>query len=139
VIRGLRLLPWLQEAARSDADSVAHFTDCTRCLTMLSPSTRQAIGCGFLPPRDDARAWVHRGADPTALDGLPEVCPGYACKLPEVVEASRARLHWEKGTLRERCGGEPTDATLAALEELEVAAGHCQAWTVEQSNQKART
>jgi hypothetical protein len=105
---------------------------------MLSPSTRQALGCGYLPPVDGARAWTHRGQDVTLLDGLDETCPGYCCKLPEVIEAARARLHWEKGTLRERCGGEPTDETLHALEELEIATNQCESWRMEESNAKAR-
>ena len=103
---------------------------------MTSPEIRQTLGCGYLPQLPDATPWLHRGMDVERLEGTPPACPGYVCKLPEISEAARARLHWEKGTLTERCGGEPTEATLSALEELELAANACEAWRIEESNRR---
>ena len=101
--------------------------------------TRQTMGCGYEPPPPPGvvvQAWDHVGREPgkdeRGNDGriALEMCPGYACGLPEVVEVSRARMHWSKGSLSTFVGGEPTDALTAAVEVLEVESGRAQDWAL---------
>lgn len=74
-------------------------------------STRQMLGCGFLPLPAESLARFRRPPTPegsklptrTLPDGRltnePTVCPGYLTSLPEVIEVARARFHWERGGL----------------------------------------
>ena len=57
-----------------------------------------------------------------------EICPGYLVQMPAVGEAARARLHWEKGHLRERYEGlKLTGLLLDCIEVLNGAVGEVEA------------
>ena len=84
------------------------------------PATiRQEMRCGYEPALAGALSVFRPPGYECGEDG-PSVCPGYSTKLPEVREASWARLHWERGSLREWARGEPTDQLIEAIEVLEV-------------------
>lgn len=88
------------------------------------------MGCGFELPIDGARPW-----SPVSLDaghrGEYTLCPGYTTKLPEVIEVTRARLHWSKGSLPVFCGkDEPTESLVLGIEILEGAANEVQSWAM---------
>lgn len=74
------------------------------------------MGCGWEAPSEFASTWWPRdGLD----DDPPDTCIGYLIRLPELHEASRAMIHWERGTLRERFGGaEVTQVLLDVLETI---------------------
>jgi hypothetical protein len=119
VIEGARLLPWLQEAARSRPGAVELFQDCEKCMKANPPEIRQTMACGFLPAPSSSMP-VTPGGQPDGFKHEMTTCIGYTTRLPEVIEVSRARLHWDKGTLRDWCGGETaTPSLLLALEEME--------------------
>jgi hypothetical protein len=72
------------------------------------------MGCGYVPGA------VRKGPAFDGFEGELTTCVGYTTSLPEVVEASRARLWWDKGQLREWCEGDaPTPALRFCIEELE--------------------
>jgi hypothetical protein len=130
VIEGVRLLPWLQEAERSRPGAVEMFTDCEACMRANPPEIRKGLACGYLPPVATSELTA-AGGRPDGFRGEMTTCIGYTTKLPEVIETSRARLHWEKGTLQAWAGGEPTDPLLLALEELECQQGAVQAHVID--------
>jgi hypothetical protein len=110
--------------------------DCETCIEANPRDIRQTMGCGYEPPSPDADPWEHLDRKLESYerddDGrlrLP-VCPGYLCKLPEVYETARARVHWEKGALRDFCGGTPSDHLLTAVEILDAAVSAFQAWSM---------
>lgn len=91
-------------------------TDCDKCKKMNNRITRQFMGCGYEEPIESARPWQPPSGKVGYQHGDLEVCAGYVSKLPEVVEAGRAWLHWSKGQLAVFTGPQPTDAMLAAVE-----------------------
>lgn len=68
--------------------------------------------------RDDKRRIIH------------PVCPGYACGLPEVIEASHARLFFDKGELSQFCDGKTATPMLRdAITILECEASRVMDWS----------
>lgn len=102
-------------------------SDCAGCMAANSREIRQSMGCGFEPPIEIVERWEPEGREPRPgeldEDGreLVPTCPGYVCKLPDVLEVARARVHWQKNAaaFTAVCGGEPTDQLLHAIEVLE--------------------
>lgn len=75
------------------------------------------MGCGWEPRVEGAVTWWPR--DALAEDEPPDTCIGYLIRLPEVQEAARAMVHWERGTLSERfAGAEITTGLLDVLETI---------------------
>lgn len=93
---------------------------------------RQAIGCGYLPPVENARPWKHQGDDwGTDANGYPRgptTCPAYTADLPDVIDIATARLHWEHGHLREYAGGEPCQVLMDGITILASAIGAHESW-----------
>jgi hypothetical protein len=117
IVEGLRCAPFFYSALR-DGDEVSHLSNCTECQADRTDEARQSLGCGWLPPSTEKTFVWH----PTGLPGEPlKICAGYTAKLPQVAEAGRARLHWEKGTLAERYDGEGVTPVL--MDALEIAEG----------------
>lgn len=96
---------------------------------------RQLMGCGYAPPPaeklrphveggvwDGASLGRERRADEKDERGrmLLPVCPGYACALPEVLEATWAHAYWEKGELTQFCEGQSTPMLRDAIAEYGV-------------------
>lgn len=101
---------------RETPGSVDHLFDCGTCQQRYSPSDRQLMGCGWEAPSEFSSTWWPRDA---LEDEPPDTCIGYLIRLPEVGEAARAMVHWERGTLRERFGGaEVTTGLLDVLETI---------------------
>jgi hypothetical protein len=127
----LRLLPWFQEALRTEPDQHRDIADCSKCMETTDVHSRRALGCGWEPALD--------GAEPATLKSNVEVtvCPGYSCKLPEVVEVASAYAHWEKGTLSARLdGAEPTPQLLDGLVVLQGAIAELNEHRMKASTQK---
>jgi hypothetical protein len=98
----------------------------------MDRETRQRIGCGWELVQIKPRPWTPENLDSgwVAPKGYVDVCPGYTTKLPEVIEAARARLHWkEGGGLRDFCDDTPTDQLRVCVEILEGASNELQRWT----------
>jgi len=90
------------------------------------------MGCGWEPSVEGATTWWPRDA---LDDDPPDTCIGYLIRLPELQEAARAMIHWERGTLRERFGGlEPTGALLDVLETIHRSANELEAHTLRQKD-----
>lgn len=111
---GIRGQPWLFWKQRDQPGTVSHLLDCGSCKKTYALQSRQLMGCGWEPAIAGARPWW-----PSDLSGEPDVCIGYARRLPEVVEVSRAFTHWKHGTVREFFDNAPiTGPLLQGLEEL---------------------
>jgi hypothetical protein len=80
------------------------------------------MGCGYLPKSDSARPWAHHG-----FRGEVDHCPGYVCKLPEVIEVARAVRHWRNGELRSFAHGQPADDLMALIEVLDASISELEA------------
>ncbi len=89
--------------------------------------TRQGMGCGYEPPVEHAITW-RPPAFPS--DETITTCAGYTVRLPEVIEAARARVHWTKGELESFVEGRPHENLLIAIEILEGSAGELQVASV---------
>jgi hypothetical protein len=60
------------------------------------------------------------------------VCPGYSTNLPEVIEATRAWLHWDKGAIRAFTGKDPpTEGLIDAVEIVNGAIMESRAWCMD--------
>lgn len=91
---------------------------------------RQMLGCGYESPGKLALGvWRSPTWKANAPDDEPTTCVGYTSKLPEVIEASRAHAHWDKGDLRIATSGEvPTDALVLAVEVIASESHRTQEW-----------
>ena len=135
MIEGLRLLPWFQEAISRDL--LGAKSKCETCMESLSEDQRQLAKCGYAPPLTDSRAPFADAWHGLGYSGpKPTVCPGYSTSLPETIEIARARLHWSKGSLREFCGGQSTDALMLGIEICEGAINECQSWSMANREKK---
>lgn len=90
------------------------------------------MGCGYEPEPPagfPVKPWDHESRI-EANEPPPTVCPGYTCGLPEVIEASHARLHWSKGALK-LYAKKPTPQLLSAITILEREINRVQDWAME--------
>jgi len=124
MIEGLRLAPWFAEMNSRNELAIS---DCVKCKRMSTSRERQSLGCGYEPRLDRVHLDVWR--PPIGASGYsgpdPEWCAGYTTKLPEVSEATMARLHWSKGNLP--MGSAPEDL-LTAIVILEGANSSVEHW-----------
>jgi hypothetical protein len=88
------------------------------------------MACGYEPATERGIAW--RGASSLS----PTVCPGYTCKLPEVIEVSRLRAHWKVGALG-LAADQPTPQLLDAILELDWSINEVEAWSLDNPVKKA--
>lgn len=144
MIEGLRLLPWLQQAARSKGDAVSIYTNCEECMQVRPAAVRQTMRCGFEPALDDLHltsTWWPDGFSGFPTDsgpGLASTCPGYTTKLPEVVEASRLHWWWSKGQLRDRVeGGVVNDRVIEVVEIIGAEVAAVEAHEIDERSKKA--
>jgi hypothetical protein len=83
--------------------------------------TRANWHCGYMP----REAWCGpvpaypRAHDPDGAAVDPEQCPGYLMSLPDTIATLEAFPHWDKGTLRDWCGGKPHRILLEYLNVLQ--------------------
>ena len=65
---------------------------------------RQSMACGY-EPAADGRVRLTVWQPPSGKHGYQgsdlTVCAGYTAKLPEVIEATHARAHWNQGALEQ--------------------------------------
>lgn len=146
MIEGLWLRPALDEAGERPGLVALPLDDCTRCYKNVPQRTRLLAGCAYEPEapvnlRPYVQPWSGCGVEsrPATDDepAFPSVCPGYSTSLPEVIEAARARAHWEKGELTQFCRGQASDPMLRALEYLHGAVNTVQRWAMENPRKKA--
>lgn len=134
VIEGVRLLPWLELAARESKETVAHLRDCKTCMKERSVESRQMMGCGYEKPSPFAAPWSHtafkRPADADPDRPYPTVCAGYTTKLPEVVEAARAHFHSERETFSSLVGKRATPHLMTCIELMASEVNAVQAWSM---------
>lgn len=127
------MLPWYSHAKRSGSLAI---DDCGKCMERTSRAQRQSLACGYEPASKSLpiRPWDHEGRKsyPGELDerGVPRVqlCAGYVCNLPEVIEVARAHMHWSKGQIESYCGGMPNEHMLTAIEVLEMSVADLKHW-----------
>lgn len=104
-------------------------TDCEKCMRTTPPEIRQRFGCGYEPPTPRPEVWTHDSEVYTQDDPTrPTTCRGYTVTLPEVIEASRARLHWSKGQLEVFTRSPPAESLVLAVEILEGSVLSTQDW-----------
>lgn len=147
-MKGLRLLPWLQLARAREPDSVDRYFDCANCMKTTDDMTRRHLGCGYLQPdpRVPVMPWSHMGrripADERGPDGREalQICPGYVCDLPEVVEAATAHMFLKNGGLGQFCddgnGERPTPMLRDAVTVLECEHGQVMDWSAKNPPKK---
>jgi hypothetical protein len=124
VIEGLRVAPFLYSALNGkESHNVSHMRDCDGCKATMSANERASIACGWIAPVPGSMPWHPEGLGDPPLT----VCPGYTARLPQVRQAGVAFIHWEKGTLAERCGSEVSPLLLDALEVLAGSRGEFEA------------
>ncbi len=101
------------------------------------------MGCGFEPPPPDnlrpyVVAWEGArtlGADERDASGrvLLPVCPGYACQLPEVIEASHAVAWKQHGELTQFLEGATCTRDMReAITLIEIEQGRVQAYAMKE-------
>lgn len=100
-------------------------SNCDTCKASQPVSVRASIGCGYEREVERSIAWSHRSGK-----CAPATCAGYLVRLPEVIEAARARLHWSKGSLRDFCASQPSENILLAVEIVESAAGEVESYVM---------
>jgi hypothetical protein len=111
LIEGLRATPWFLEQKRRVDLGIA---DCTACKQRTTQIERQYLGCGYEPRGElvQVRPWQ----PPSGKAGFSgpdlETCAGYTTSLPEVREASLARVHWDTGNLSTWCGSDAASEDL---------------------------
>ena len=66
---------------------------------------------------------MYRGTEPT-------VCAGYTVRLPEVIEAQRARVHWTTGNLAVAVGDGESEELLDLIAIIEGAGNDVQRWAM---------
>lgn len=130
----MRLLPWIQEQASRDRDSVAHLLDCEKCKSNYSAEERRRImSCGFEidsvadQTQDIAPRWNHPGyggADPSC-------CAGYLIRQPDVIAISRLKLHWPAAPVRDQ-------RARVLVEELEIQSNAAQGYAQREAAAKIR-
>lgn len=140
----MRLLPWFQEAAQRDPTSIGTMANCEKCMQSTTLQIRQGRVCGYEPPAP-AHLYVMPWQPPDGEQGFdygdpsrehphgdraPTTCPGYTTRLPEVIEAARARIHWKNGELYSFCGGRPTETLKFGIEVVDGAYSAVQHWKV---------
>lgn len=130
MIEGLRVLPWLQDALSKDKSA---FDDCETCMQNNPAHTRQEWGCGFEPPTESPRPWMHRG-----MSFDPQHCPVYTTSLPEVHDVMLSVGSCGQGglvTLPVLCGGScPPRALTAGCQVLMAAQSECSSWKNDPKN-----
>jgi hypothetical protein len=112
------------------------FVRCSHCLKNNPIATRRRWHCGYLPAsKHVGTKWdiPNRHLGKAANQTQPTVCPGYTTSLPAVLEASRARLWREKGSLRDLYDEPLTDVLRDCVDILEHAVGELQAHRMEGS------
>lgn len=138
-MEGLRLVPALEEAKRRG--QVGFPSSCKDCQKQLSAEQRVLLGCAWEPEPTDPNfrayisPWTGCGVEsrPATDDApaFPSVCPGYTTTLPEVIEAVRARVHWDKGELTQFVHGQASDSLLTGIEILHGSVGTVQNWIID--------
>lgn len=98
MMEGYLAAPWFHEMVRRGALGIS---DCGKCKQQTGQAQRQSLGCGYEPRNDRVHLSVWQ--PPSGKNGYAgpalTVCAGYTVRLPEVVEATVARAHWNKGNV----------------------------------------
>lgn len=107
---------------------------------MNDVQTRQGMGCAYEAPLPGALPWTppdgpagYDLGEPTEAHPrgvrAPTVCPGWTTRLPQIVEVTLARAHWDKGQLALFCGDDGVnDELLNAILILEGASNAVEHW-----------
>ena len=84
----------------------------------MPKNIRASWNCGLMAPDERTGPGF---PSPAHWGKLSDICPGYLITLPTVIETARAKMHWDKGLLKERY--EDESLTGVALDCIEVLAG----------------
>lgn len=94
--------------------------------------TRRLAGCAYEAPHPRAVPW-----SPAGMRGEPlKICAGYTTALPEVAEASWARVYFEKGSLAQWSDAPITERTRDAIQTLSIACDEEQAYQLEEQRRR---
>jgi len=104
---------------------MTYLSDCEKCMQANPKIQRQQMGCGYESAIDADFVWMPEGMRLRPGETMKH-CAGYTCRLPEVIEIARARVHWDKGSIESFCDGRPTDAMLLGIEVLDASANELQ-------------
>jgi len=107
-----------------------NYLNCSTCEKDLPANVRARWNCGFLTPKKRVGPGF---PSPAGWEADKDICPGYIIQLPQVIEVARARVHWNKGLLRERYEGEELTGVL--LDGLELLEGYVQDLEIQISNE----
>lgn len=101
------------------------YLNCNDCIKQLPRKTRAIWNCGLMSPTERTGPGF---PVPHDWGEDPPICPGYLISMPQVVECARAKLHWDKGQLRDRYEGlELTGLLLDSIEILAVSSSEAEA------------
>lgn len=104
-------------------------SDCATCKATQPRAVRQALGCGYEVPVERLTLWSPPLGEKAYRGPSPTMCAGYTTTLPEVVETSLHRAHWDKGSLVAACNGDqPTEETLYSVLILAGAFNEVEQW-----------
>lgn len=107
--------------------------DCTSCEKHTDKALRREMGCGWLPRAENpAAVWSGQTG---ALEN--RTCPGYTTELPDVIDV--ARVYWwaDKGSIRDRLGGEPPEAIINGVDVLRCAIGDVEHYRIEKAKERS--
>lgn len=108
---------------RLNEEGQSKYLDCSHCKNELTHEQRRRQACGWVPESD--RSQVVNGETvpflsyvPTGyVDERPEICAGYLCLMPRVLEAARAASWRREGALSLFYDNEPvTDLAKTAID-----------------------
>lgn len=95
--------------------------------------TRQGMGCGYEPPAPRGvrvMPWQPPPGSKGFAHERPTVCAGYTTSLPEVLEATKARVHWKMGQLGEYLGERAQPELLDSVLILEAEVNSVDVWRI---------
>lgn len=116
-----------------DPDALSNYKDCETCQSRTTREQRQFLGCAYEPPPPAEKRLPVVPWTPDGYEGPPPtVCPGYSCKLPEVVEAARLHMHWSKSNLAVALGdaGPLTETMRDAIETVATESSRVERWLI---------
>ena len=124
-------MPWVLDHRRHHKQPA--FADCSKCRYKQRETTRQRLGCGFMP---SSMRWAYV-APSTELAAVSEtgICPGYLISLPQVLETARYHPGWERGLLRDRIEGQPSALLCESLDLLQSEMNACEARAMERAGE----
>ena len=117
--------------ASRNPHAVQHLLDCNACKKSYSAERRSSLmSCGYEAPIEGSPRWKHEGY----RGGAPSTCVGYLCGLPDVVQISRRRLHWERGNAADV----QDERERVLIEELVIQSNQAEGWSIRKRAEESK-